>query len=82
MKQETLEEAAENAWYNTSSMSSEHKVGFEEGFIAGAKWQQERSYSEEDVLRLLVKRELFLELYDMSNEYEDANEWFKKFKNK
>jgi hypothetical protein len=37
-------------------------------------------YTEEEVIRILVKRELFLELYDMANEYEDANQWFKKFK--
>jgi hypothetical protein len=40
-KQETLEEVAENYWakqpYN------------EDAFIEGAKWQQERSYSEEDL---------------------------------
>ena len=42
MTQETLEEAAENYWakqpYN------------EDPFIEGAKWQQERMYSEEEVL--------------------------------
>jgi len=42
---ETLEEAAENMWLDpiqnlTSKMS----------FIQGAKWQQERSYSEEDMI--------------------------------
>jgi uncharacterized protein YuzE len=42
--------------------------------------KQQQGYNEEEVIRLLVKRELFLELYDMANEYEDANQWFKKFK--
>ena len=42
---ETLEEAAENMWLDpiqnlTSKMS----------FIQGAKWQQERMYSEEDMV--------------------------------
>ena len=43
-KQETLEEAAEN-YYKLYQVK--------EGFIDGAKWQQERMYSEEEVLKLL-----------------------------
>jgi hypothetical protein len=43
MKQETLEEAAENQWGNV------HRTGVL-GFIEGAKWQQERMYSEEDMI--------------------------------
>ncbi len=39
MKQETLEEVAEKQWGNV------HRTGVL-GFIEGAKWQQERSYSE------------------------------------
>jgi hypothetical protein len=46
MKKETLEEAAEN-----HSGYEEHKMDF----IAGAKWQQERSYSKEEVIRILFK---------------------------
>jgi hypothetical protein len=42
MKKETLEEAAEKQWGNV------HRTGVL-GFIEGAKWQMERSYSEEDV---------------------------------
>jgi len=49
-------------------------------FIDGYQTAQKQMYTEEEVIRLLVKRELFLELYDMANEYEDANQWFKKFK--
>jgi len=41
MKQETLEEVAERQWGNV------HRTGVL-GFIDGAKWQQERSYSEEE----------------------------------
>jgi hypothetical protein len=45
MKQnETLEEAAEN--YNLNTINA---FGDYESFIAGAKWMQERSYSEEDL---------------------------------
>ena len=45
MNKETLEEAAEKYWakqpYN------------EDAFIEGAKWQQERMYSEEEVDKLI-----------------------------
>ena len=78
MKQETLEEYIKR---ETKSIIEPNLRASAISFLRyGAKWQQERSYNEEEVLRLLVKREVFLELYDMSNEYEDANEWFKKFK--
>jgi hypothetical protein len=44
-KQETLEEAAEKFW---------DKLSFDDAFKAGAKWQAERMYSEEEVLKLLI----------------------------
>jgi len=44
-KQETLEEAAEKK-YGLNDKYSKNRLGF----IEGAKWQQERSYSEEEVL--------------------------------
>jgi len=40
-KQETLEEAAEKFW---------DKLSFDDAFKAGAKWQAERMYSEEDMI--------------------------------
>ena len=40
-KQETLEEAAKKYW---------DKLSFQDAFIEGAKWQQEKMYSEEDLL--------------------------------
>lgn len=52
-KQETLEEAANN--YSSNELS---KLGF----INGAKWQQERMYSEEKVLEIL-------------NEFSEACHW-------
>jgi len=42
MKQETLEEASDRA-YSCGLFSTKT------AFIAGVKWQQERSYSEEDM---------------------------------
>jgi hypothetical protein len=49
-KQETLEEAAEN---HAKIFQFPFDCDPAETFIAGAKWQQERSYSEEEVLNIL-----------------------------
>ena len=49
-KQETLEEVAETFLPHSEI---EHDTDFIIGFIAGAKWQQERMYSEQEVLHLL-----------------------------
>jgi hypothetical protein len=70
-KQETLEEAAENQWGNV------HRTGVL-GFIEGAKWQQERSYSEEEVKLLLDK---VFHMY-ASEHALDAKEWFENNKKK
>lgn len=67
MKQETLEEAAERAV--KSGLFKDKTL-----FIAGAKWQQEKSYSQLDVVRILSKYET------LSNE--DFNKWFEQFKKK
>jgi hypothetical protein len=53
-KQETREEASEYFAHNNFNMHNTNnykalKVGFEEG----AKWQQERSYSEEDMINFI-----------------------------
>jgi hypothetical protein len=60
MKQETLEEVAENyGWrIKTNTFSDPVKANelansAKQDFINGAKWQQERSYSEEEVINLL-----------------------------
>jgi len=69
-KQETLEEAAQN-YAVTKKNRTSHLMGFKEG----ANWQQQNSYSEEDMMdysnyRLLIKKSL------------SPKEWFKQFKNK
>jgi hypothetical protein len=48
-KQETLEEVAENFWLNDNSMSDNDRISYVNGFLTCAKWQQEKSYSEEDM---------------------------------
>ncbi len=69
-KQETVEEAAEKYWsrqpYN------------EDPFVEGVKWQQERSYSKEEVWKLVNKLNQTLNIgSDLTLE-----EWFKQFKKK
>lgn len=49
MKQETLEETAENYWLNDNTMADNDRIAYVNGFTEGYKLSQERSYSEEDV---------------------------------
>jgi hypothetical protein len=75
MKKETLEEAAINCW---AEGAWDNRDDFTDGFVEGAKWQQERMYSEEEVLELLLKSKI-----ETSNlYYEDIKEWFEQFKKK
>ena len=78
MKQETLEEAAENhkeditdAWSINDHCKS--------SFIEGAEWQQEMSYSEREVLRFLKDA---LANYALRNNRIELKEWFNQFKKK
>jgi hypothetical protein len=72
MKQETLEEAIERT-------KEEYPVWLdEEAFILGAKWQQERSYSEEEVLEIIRQYALEEHLITSSK----PNIWFEQFKKK
>ena len=83
-KQETLEESAENyskITLNKQGLMSDNQVN---GFMAGAKWQQERMYSEEEVLKLLIYcKDKFggsgLEDYVYDSEVKD---WFEQLKKK
>ena len=60
-KQETLEEVAERIYlsYKNNDLlyghSEELQLAYKAGIVDGAKWQQERSYSEEEVILLLQK---------------------------
>jgi len=71
-KQETIEEASEN--YSKTFIEDDGTA--EVDFIAGAKWQAERMYSEEEVLELLLSR---------PGPYltdKEINDWFEQFKKK
>jgi len=79
MKQETLEEAAENMWLDpiqnlTSKMS----------FIQGAKWQQERMYSEEEVKDIVEQtiEKFYKHRYSDKTKSEMKELWFEQFKKK
>lgn len=53
-KQETLEEAAERfRSENPGTMQGGNNTKILNAFKKGAKWQQERSYSKEEVLELI-----------------------------
>ena len=63
-KQEKLEEAAEKEfplidteWCRTGACEEEnlHLLGHRRSFIKGAKWQQQNSYSEEEVISIVEK---------------------------
>lgn len=73
-KQETLEEVAEK-YVNSFEYGIAHprRVCIN-AFINGAKWQQERSYSEEEVLQILAS------YADCS--INDIRVWFEQFKKK
>jgi hypothetical protein len=91
MKEETLEEAAENYTINIIKSGRSHRVEYTKqiklDFMAGAKWQQERSYSEEDMMfayeqgaRLAFISQSPLALH--KGEFPKPQEWFEQFKNK
>ena len=78
---ETLEEAAERLWLDsTSQLTSKNS------FIQGAKWQQEQMYSEEDLISFahFYFREEFNSTMQNSNKSTDEilQEWFNQFKKK
>ena len=64
IERETLEEAAERATRN-ESLGWENEYA-KEKFIEGAKWQMERSYSDEEVNNL-ISDILYEVRYDYSN---------------
>jgi len=82
IERETLEEAAERLYpiYDRFKYDEdwvEDVTKRREDFIEGAKWQQERSYSEEEVLKLL--KSLTCDIIDEGNE-QFVEEWFEQFK--
>ena len=77
-KQETLEEAAETF---LPRLEVEHDTDFIIGFGFGAKWQQERMYSEEEVVNILIKAYEDIGKRKIPNQVVLAS-WFEQFKKK
>jgi hypothetical protein len=77
---ETLEEAANKIYPNNGFEDELYwDLGeiYRDKFIEGAKWQAERMYSEEEVLKLLLQFHK-----DKPIIVFDASEWFEQFKKK
>ena len=84
LKQETLEEAAERFYPLAKggsmwmpSADDCNKANKQEGFIEGAKWQQERNYSDMEEYSAFV-----LKSYKEGLPLLLAKEWFQQFKKK
>ena len=70
---QALKDAA-HEYFKRGQLGFEKASDTERAFLNGAKWQQERSYSEED-MREAYK---YGKIYDMTS----FEEWFEEFKNK
>ena len=92
MKQETLEEAAEE-FYSEQSKSYEDEIEpmfdtsryLVAGFIDGAKWQAERMYSEEDLKRAFeAGHKKGFSGYPNTENWKELpfEKWFEQFKKK
>ena len=85
-KQETLEEAAEkyaNKKGDIPTTKLEDAI-FKQGFIDGAKWQQEQMYSEEDLRQAFRDGQEninYSETYGLDSKLTE-HEWFEQFKKK
>jgi hypothetical protein len=79
MKQETLKEASiinYKKLYEGEPLTQDVPI---DAFKQGAKWQQERSYSEEEVMNILYKHTGYL---FGENKHLLLEEWFEQFKKK
>lgn len=73
---ETVEEAANKAnGYNLYAKGTKGQT-FNEGFIEGAKWQEKRMYSEDDL------RYAFECATDLDPSFDTFRAWFEQFKKK
>jgi len=82
MKKQTLEEVAErwNEKQTTLEFGKPHNAPNRiKSFIEGAKWQQERSYSEEEVIELLQKYRFDLSSGKTANIGDTTKFWFEQF---
>ena len=81
MKQETLEEAAKNYADNGNweMFEEDRHIIRTDAFIEGAKWQQERMYSEEDVKNMLIDMSSYINTKELKDDSDtNFNEWVRK----
>jgi hypothetical protein len=77
IKRVSLFEQAANNWIKSTS----EFLSVKNGFKAGAKWMQERMYSEEDVENILFRyAEEEHSWFSCKSEIESFNKWIKQFK--
>jgi hypothetical protein len=83
-KQESLEEAAEKHWKMQYIMALDESIKpyIIEDFIAGAKWQAERMYSEEDMNKYGEYCASHVLKSQIGHPYLSVTEWFEQNKNK
>jgi hypothetical protein len=78
-KQETLEEVANRLFYTVGNEG----ISSIDSFMKGAKWQAERMYSEEEVLKILHNYRNHFEIYRNIQVLPDMFfPWFEQFKKK
>ena len=78
MKQETLEEAAEKfRSENPGTTQGGNNTKILNAFKNGAKWQQERSYSEEELHKIIGSYQAHIPLFNHEFTYDM---WFEQFK--
>ena len=80
MKQETLEEVAEK-YVEINVAKNAAKLMYKEHFIAGAKWQQNISYSEQEAFNLLMEFSS-RDRNSSSGTPHSIAKWFEQFKKK
>jgi hypothetical protein len=73
MKKETIEEAAANL--------ADPNLCKTDNWIAGAKWQRERMYSEEEVYNLLCSMPNFFNM-TIPQQIKARNNWYEQLKKK
>ena len=81
-KQETLEEAGVIATGLCEHLEAREQAFFMAGFQECIKWKQERMYSEEEVIKILIEYDYSKINYDKLNSVGTIKKWFEKFKNK
>ena len=83
MGKETIEEAAEKfRTDNPGTMQGGNNTKIIKAFKEGAKYQQERSYSEEDMREAFKQNYTPFDFHNIGDLEQDFQKWFEKHKKK